>query len=474
MLRWLTGCVVALSAASACFAQLDASTVTGANWVRENAVAIEELDPAVRGDDQSALIAFVGDARVVGIGQATYGSREQVRYTHRAIRALVEQHGFTVIALDAPMLQTLELNSYVFNGQGDPARMVFGLGVWFWSTEETLELVEWVRAHNEREADPAKRVRFIGIDMELVSGPARVMRSILQALSPELIEAHAALFAEAALAPNSRGNAALAPIAAALLGEAEAKEPEWAAQIGASRAKLAVQVARVLAQGHELVAAGNDATAVRERAFADNLYWVTQYFENEKVVFCGHNLRVCKLEPWSGHHIAAQFGDGFVSVGQVVSSGAFAAVDELGMLRAFPVARAVDRSFDAVFPRAGMGPMLADLRMTPEEGLTSQFARDVRPFRVVETRGLLGNDQFARFPAAEGFDLVAYIGASSPTRPVRSAIGAPQRPLPTPVDATPTDAPVPARITPRVTPTVTPNPTPSEPEGPVQDPDGPK
>lgn len=73
---------------------------------------------------------MVGDARVVGLGEATHSSYDFFTLRHRVFRHLVEREGFRT---SGP-----RLNSYVVHGLRN--------------TEEYLRLVEWMRAYNARRA----------------------------------------------------------------------------------------------------------------------------------------------------------------------------------------------------------------------------------------------------------------------------------------------------------------------------------
>ncbi|GAA2942484.1 hypothetical protein GCM10011428_71460 [Streptomyces violaceus] len=74
--------------------------------------------------DLRPLDRMIGDARVVGLGEATHGSHEFFALKHRVFRHLVEEQGFRTFALEAPWSTGLRLNAYVLRGEGDPRRIM--------------------------------------------------------------------------------------------------------------------------------------------------------------------------------------------------------------------------------------------------------------------------------------------------------------------------------------------------------------
>jgi erythromycin esterase len=58
---------------------------------------------------------------------------------------LVERMGFTVFGIEANWPESLAINDYVLNGNGDPAEALAGLYFWTWNTKEVLDMIQWMR-----------------------------------------------------------------------------------------------------------------------------------------------------------------------------------------------------------------------------------------------------------------------------------------------------------------------------------------
>src|SRR5437870_5427451 len=111
-------------------------------------------------DDLATLANRARDASVVGLGSATRQSHELSVLTHRVMRFLIEEHGFGSLALEGDEAASLDLDSYVRTGEGDPMAVLAGARP-FWRLAEILAAVRWIRARNER--NPSNPVRVVHV-----------------------------------------------------------------------------------------------------------------------------------------------------------------------------------------------------------------------------------------------------------------------------------------------------------------------
>lgn len=133
------------------------------SWARENAVPFQLASPHITGAERAAIDAIVGDSRVVALGESAHGVHEPLAFRNRLFRFLVEERGFTAIFLETGFTEARLLNNYVLGGPGDAddvSRRGFTWG--FGRATENLELIQWLRAHNEK---TRQKVRVYGIDL---------------------------------------------------------------------------------------------------------------------------------------------------------------------------------------------------------------------------------------------------------------------------------------------------------------------
>src|SRR6185312_6257393 len=86
-------------------------------WLRQNAIAFKTERAETGFDDLRPLEALVGDARIVGLGEATHGTAEFFRMKHRLVEFLASEMGFTYFAIEANMPEAYRVNDYVLTGK---------------------------------------------------------------------------------------------------------------------------------------------------------------------------------------------------------------------------------------------------------------------------------------------------------------------------------------------------------------------
>ena len=133
-------------------------------WLDANLVPLAGCDPDLDLQDLAPLADAIGDARIVGLGESTHGTREHFQLKHRLVRWLVEEHGFDVFAIEASTPEAHRLDAYVLGEvDSDPRELIGGMYFWTWNTEEVLAMVAWMREHN---AGSEHKVHFTGFDMQ--------------------------------------------------------------------------------------------------------------------------------------------------------------------------------------------------------------------------------------------------------------------------------------------------------------------
>lgn len=142
----------------------DPSAVPGEaveSWIDQHAHAIQ-IAPDAPARDLKWLDRVIQGARLVGLGESTHGSSEQFQVKHRLIRRMIEHHGFRTVAFEDDFASGVLIDRYITTGQGDPRVLVDQMASPLLGTEEILDLVEWLRAWNQRHTD---KVRFLGTDL---------------------------------------------------------------------------------------------------------------------------------------------------------------------------------------------------------------------------------------------------------------------------------------------------------------------
>jgi len=120
--------------------------------------------------DYDALLERVGDRRFVLIGEASHGTHEFYRERARITRRLIDEKGFTAVAVEADWPDAYRVNRWV-RGQGYDEDAVAALTDfrrfpgWMWRNMDVVAFLQWLRAFNDAQAYDEGRVGFYGLDL---------------------------------------------------------------------------------------------------------------------------------------------------------------------------------------------------------------------------------------------------------------------------------------------------------------------
>src|SRR5689334_21304093 len=151
-------------------------------WIRVNAIPLTTTEAGHGFADLQRLKPLIGNARIVSLGEATHGTREFFQLKHRMLEYLAGEKGFTIFSIEANMPEAYRLNDYVLNGKGDPATLIKGMYFWTWSTEEVLDMVQWMREFNQ---SGKGRVQFTGFDMQTPDVAAGIVDQFVARVDPD-------------------------------------------------------------------------------------------------------------------------------------------------------------------------------------------------------------------------------------------------------------------------------------------------
>ena len=134
--------------------------------------SVDELVHPLTGSsrDFDPLIARVGNARFVLIGEASHGTHEFYRIRAEITKRLIVEKGFVAVAVEADWPDAYRVNRYV-RGTSDDADATEALAhfvrfpQWMWRNADVLDFVGWLRAHNDSLTYGEPRVGFYGLDL---------------------------------------------------------------------------------------------------------------------------------------------------------------------------------------------------------------------------------------------------------------------------------------------------------------------
>jgi erythromycin esterase-like protein len=133
--------------------------------IRQTAVALHGTD-----DDEREILAFIGDASLVLLGDGTHGTHDFYAARARLTRRLIVEHDFTAVAIEGDWPDAYRVNRYVQSVDdaltADAALAEFRrFPTWMWRNTATTEFIVWLKQRNAVASTPENRVGFYGLDL---------------------------------------------------------------------------------------------------------------------------------------------------------------------------------------------------------------------------------------------------------------------------------------------------------------------
>jgi erythromycin esterase len=278
-------------------AERAAARQAAASWLKARAGALRHREDTVDGPGLERFDRLAAQARVLGLGEATHGSREigDVRLT--LTRRLVERHNVRVIGLEASAARFRAISAWTRSADGSAQQLTELFGSQWIGHRPMLALARYVHAWNTAHLDDP--VLLVGLDAQ-DNAPAREalsnfagkaydaayaaqIRSVIARLAAA--DAQASVFGPSDVRPEDWR------FLQALLGRLDVERPLLAARLGALPVQEAVEAVRDLVQFAEFNTGSRDEPLrSRDWTMAANL--LRAIGPRTRAVVWAHNLHV--------------------------------------------------------------------------------------------------------------------------------------------------------------------------------------
>nr|MBC7612434.1 erythromycin esterase family protein [Pseudopedobacter sp.] len=150
-----------------CLLFLTTATVYGQdstiNWLNKNCQPLK-FDTTSNDDDELHFLnKLLKDKTIIGLGEASHGTREFYYQKSRIVEYLVQKEGYKMLALEAPSNIVAPINKYIQEGEGDLKSMLKSMGLY--NSKEMYNLCVWLKGFNKVKSTNEK-VEIIGFDSE--------------------------------------------------------------------------------------------------------------------------------------------------------------------------------------------------------------------------------------------------------------------------------------------------------------------
>jgi erythromycin esterase len=157
----LIGCSQASTPAHTPTVGADAVT----SWIGHNALPLKTVEPGGSDADLLPLGPLVGNASIVGLGEATHGTHEFFAIKARIVEFLISHLGFTTFIMENNWGSSRLVDAYI-NGGSETIGDVMQQSLFpAWQTQEYRDMLAWIRAYNTSPTHPTK-IHFFGMDMQ--------------------------------------------------------------------------------------------------------------------------------------------------------------------------------------------------------------------------------------------------------------------------------------------------------------------
>jgi erythromycin esterase len=396
------------------------------DWLKAKCLPFDTQKAESGFADIAYLKDLVAGARIVGLGEATHGTKEFSQMKHGILEYLVKEMGFNTFAIEVTWPEANLMNDYVMTGQGDPVRLLAGLYS-PWNTREVLDMVQWMSRHNENPGS-APKVGFFGFDMQYPKMAMDNVIAYLTKVDPPAVSWASSLYAGYRIYENniSAYTSASESIKtecrryiSEIYDSLAAHQLEYVTKSSAKEFAWGLQSARVVVQNELEFCETSAGYHYRDYFMAENARWLLdQSGPNGKIVLWAHNLHVSTRDRWMGGYLRYWYGDQMVVFGFDFYAGSFNANPvKAGTYPPFLAGAPPSDSYEYVFRWSNLPRFFLDLRDPSSPPAVGSWILGPRKFRNVGSTYDVSSPSlfFYTTPLTKEYDVVVYFQDTSPS-----------------------------------------------------------
>jgi erythromycin esterase len=323
------------------------------------------------------------DRKVVGMGEATHGTREFFNMKAKMFKFLATYCGYRIFSIEATYGGTLKVNDYVLYGKGDVLSAMKGMEFWTWDTEEVKDLIEWMRTFNIGKPEKEK-LKFYGFDCQSFKGPTNALMDYVKEFDKpnldEFVKGLSILNDSSylyfyTLKPGKSSQQRIVQIhgiISFIQKWFQENEKLYIAGSSMTKFELAKHNIDALKQAILLKECLNKKSyTYRDSCMAQNIRWIYE-LEHSAVFLWAHNDHISKNEKYyfnkdktMGAYLNDIFGEAYYNICFVFNQGGFLALPKVaGKLQEFSVPESKINTLTNGLSLAGINNFYIDLTLT--------------------------------------------------------------------------------------------------------------
>lgn len=384
--------------------------------INSKLIPLKTLVPGDDMGDLQPLKKILKDKKVIGLGESAHGVHEFFVFKQRLLEFLVKEMGVKVLLTEIDFAGAGLINDYVLHGKTDAYKALAGAGGSVWSTQEFIDMLQWVKKYNDTQPDKDK-VRIYGFDNTRGNNTAALLQAYLTStnqITPALQQGLAAMNKGARVSDEERS---AMKIMAEQLKTLQFNQP-------GDEAKYYQHLVRITEQYVDYIAPAatadpNEKNNLRDKYMAENIEWLYHYTNESKTVIWSHSEHLAKTINSSGVaragiYLNEAFKNDYYLLGLCFNSGKLKSQPSAGNpagIYEIPEVTMANNS-DALFAQCKVPNFMLDFKTASTNPLVKDYLNQTVTSYFIGSNyaAKAGTDQmYVQHKWSEGYDAIVFI-----------------------------------------------------------------
>ena len=345
----------------------------------KNIIEIKTLSPDSSIIDLGKLTPILNSTDIIGLGEATHGTKEFTVYKHRLIKYLVKELGYKVFIIEGESTGSRKMNDYISNGKTTLKEALFGVGSGMLMTHEFVELVEWMKQYNSEKSNE-ERIKFYGCDLVNIKLTAQTIKKYLSKtdnLNSDIEKGLDWLIDTKVKRKYNNDEKLLISTLISNLDEVfndRSKKQD-------NEFKLIEHDKRVLEQFTEMMLVNSvERIVLRDKFMAENIEWIYHFENHQKMFFWAHNIHIVNnnnkpKQKSTGYYLNKKFKNKYYALGLGFYKGqnlTYSRKERRWIVNEFPEI-SIRNSSDVIFSKCFTPNFILDFKSVENNKVIKEF-----------------------------------------------------------------------------------------------------